>query len=712
MLNTNYINMTRKCNYNNFNNHIKFPYQKIWRRFFGVFFDKEENCNVKLFTFADTTKVIMEVKPLKENAVLYELQKTSDCIWQTKLTKEQIKSGDRYRFIITYKNKTVQVKDPCSMWQDSYFKWSRAYNHNNFKWTDDYWQENKNPEKVSRLSTNNNILADVKSLRIYELHIGTFTEEGTFKSAKEKLKYIAEELGFNAIEIMPVENTYSFNWGYDGVDKYAPNNTYGTPDDLKDLINYAHKIGLNVIMDVVPNHLGPDLAELHLTGPYTDGTNCFGFKFNFENQYGEYTRDYIIGSCLNWIMNYHCDGLRVDMTKFMASDYTMKQMAAEINFYNPDAFLIAEDGRDNDGRVTRIFPQKEIDENEHNHEKFIDKIKKNSISLNSLGFDSEWDFVFHKQIASTVLGAWEWWKKDINNFDKTLYNAQTRVKYVMSHDEIGNIDGTRLITKIITNELNLYNNVVTDSHSDKCKISAQAGHEILKALITGKLDNMSEIEKIEFFNKIKVSKVFSTEEIFEKYLKAINMHKMAIGKIYSIPGPKMVFQGDEDANLAHFKFFRKFSTGPEPYLLEKGYKPGIDAMKDSKLDAINVSEKYSYINDAVRKFVSDLNNINKNNIALSSGHIVKTYLNQEDDVHAIHCKKIYNEIFSISNFSNVPYYKSYGVLFPPGNWKEILNSDDIKYTGEGKYTNPKIFTEKYNYISVPAYGTIIFEKIN
>ena len=92
---------------------------------------------------------------------------------------------------------------------------------------------------------------------------------------------------------------------------------------------------------------------------------------------------------------------------------------------------------------------------------------------------------------------------------------------------------------------------------------------------------MSEIKKIEFYKKIKVSKVFSTEEIFEKYLKAINMHKMALGKIYSIPGPKMVFQGDEDANLAHFKFFRKFSTGPEPYLLEKGYKPGIDAMLDS-----------------------------------------------------------------------------------------------------------------------------------
>ena len=106
--------------------------------------------------------------------------------------------------------------------------------------------EGLNHKRISRLSNQTNKLSPVESLRIYELHIGTFTEEGTYLSALQELERISKELHFNAIEIMPVENTYSFNWGYDGVDKYAPNHTYGTPDDLKALIDYAHSLNLNV----------------------------------------------------------------------------------------------------------------------------------------------------------------------------------------------------------------------------------------------------------------------------------------------------------------------------------------------------------------------------------------------------------------------------------------------------------------------------------
>ena len=98
-------------------------------------------------------------------------------------------------------------------------------------------------------------------------------------------------------------------------------------------------------MDIVPNHLGPDIAELQKTGPYIEGINCFGYKFNFEgDKYSQFVRDFIVGAALNWVVNYHCDGLRVDMTKFMCSDFTMKQMVAEVNYHAPFAFLIAEDG--------------------------------------------------------------------------------------------------------------------------------------------------------------------------------------------------------------------------------------------------------------------------------------------------------------------------------------------------------------------------------
>lgn len=245
----------------------------------------------------------------------------------------------------------------------------------------------------------------------------------------------------------------------------------------------------------------------------------------------------------------------------------------------------------------------------------------------------------------------------------------------------------------------------------KCKLAAHAAHRILVALVDGSLEKMTEEERSEFYKKNSLTCNFSVDEIKKSYVKAVNMHKLAIGKIYSIPGPKMIFQGDESANLAYFKFFRKFSTGPEPYLRDKGYEPGLPAFLDSKLSSIKVSDKYSYINKSVEAYVSDLNQLCEDNIALSSGHIEKTIVNESADTHSIYCRKIYNEIFSISNFSGHSYDKNYGLMFPKGKWREIFNSDNIKYAGEGKYLNTNSIKDNFSYISLPAYGVIFFEKV-
>lgn len=700
-LNTNNINKdSSPFIYNSRDNHL------------GAYFTEDDRAVFKLCTFPDVRNIELEIKKKNEPVKSFNMNKTDKCIWQITLDKGEINHGDRYRFKITYKNgEVITVKDPCSMHQESYFKWSKIYNHDLFNWTDSKWTNLDDKRKISRLANEANKLLTVQTLKIYELHIGTFTKEGTFLSAKEKLSEIANDLKFNAIEIMPVENTYSFNWGYDGVDKYAPNHTYGTPDDLKDLINYAHNLGLNVIMDIVPNHLGPDIAELHKTGPYIEGENCFGYKFNFECENYKPIRHFITGAALNWLINYHCDGLRVDMTKFMCSDYTMKQMIAEVNYHCPHAFMIAEDGRDNDHRVTRQFSAVEKEENELNHAGFISQIQDNNISLSNLGFDTEWDFLFHKQIASLILGSWDCRIKNLCAFDYSLRDAQSRVKYIMSHDEIGNIDGTRLISKIMVNELNLNAKICECCHSEKCKRIAHAAHNILIALITGNLESMTEEERDNFYKKNMLSESIPVEQVFYGFLNAIKMHKLALGKVYSVPGPKMVFQGDEEGNLSYFKFFRKFSIGLETYLREKGYEPGLPAFLDSKLDSVKFTDKYKPINYAISHYTKDLNILCSGNEALTNGHIEKTIVHEYSDTHAIYSKKGDNEIFSISNFSKQAYYKNYGILFPKGQWKEILNSDDIKYYGSGKYHNIENTREPYNYISLPAYGIIFFKRV-
>ena len=105
----------------------------------------------------------------------------------------------------------------------------------------------------------------------------------------------------------------------------------------------------------------------------------------------------------------------------------------------------------------------------------------------------------------------------------------------MSHDEIGNIDGTRLISKIMVNELKLNDKVCECCHSLKCKLAAHAAHNILISLVTGKLEKMTEEERKQFFEKNSLTADFTIEQIIKAYINAIKMHKLAIGKVYSIP---------------------------------------------------------------------------------------------------------------------------------------------------------------------------------
>ena len=163
-----------------------------------------------------------------------------------------------------------------------------------------------------------------RDLIIYELHIGVFTDQGTFRAAIERLGELVD-LGVTAVEIMPVtQSPGRWNWGYDGVDLFAVRDTYGEPDDFKALVDACHARGLAVILDVVYNHVGPEGNYLADFGPYFSQVHRtpWGDAFNFDGRDAEHVRQFIIENAIRWLDEYHLDGLRLDAVHFMHDDRT------------------------------------------------------------------------------------------------------------------------------------------------------------------------------------------------------------------------------------------------------------------------------------------------------------------------------------------------------------------------------------------------------
>ena len=208
----------------------------------------------------------------------------------------QAPAGQLYRFRI---DQGLSVPDPASRLNpEDVHGPSQVVDPRSFDWPDEKWQGRPWEEAV-----------------IYELHIGTFTEQGGFAGVESRLDYLAD-LGVTALELMPVADfPGKRNWGYDGVLLFAPDTSYGKPEDLKRLISAAHARGLMVFMDVVYNHFGPEGNYLHAYAPqfFNEAKHTpWGAALNFDAEHGEVVRQFFLHNALYWIEEYHLDGLRLD----------------------------------------------------------------------------------------------------------------------------------------------------------------------------------------------------------------------------------------------------------------------------------------------------------------------------------------------------------------------------------------------------------------
>lgn len=253
----------------------------------------------------------IQLKIVHPKSRLLPMSRNEGYYWKTIV--EGIEPQTKYFFRI---NNQTDRPDPASNYQpDDVHSASMIVDHNSFIWKDSEWKG-----------------IPLQKYIIYELHIGTFTEEGTFEAAISHLDDL-KDVGITAIEIMPVAQfPGTRNWGYDGVYPYAPQNSYGGVDGLKMFVEACHLKSIAVILDVVYNHFGPAGNYLSEYGPYFFNRyqTPWGQAVNFDGEYCDGVRNYFIENALYWYSKFHVDALRLDAVHSIY-DFSAKHFLAELS---------------------------------------------------------------------------------------------------------------------------------------------------------------------------------------------------------------------------------------------------------------------------------------------------------------------------------------------------------------------------------------------
>lgn len=343
---------------------------------------------------------------------------------------EEAQAGMRYRFVLEDGH---EVPDPASRFQPEDVEGpSEIIDPRAFNWSDIGWRGRPWEEHV-----------------IYELHIGTFTQEGTYRAAAEKLDHLVA-LGITAIELMPIADFPGrWNWGYDGVHLFSPDANYGRPEDLKALVDAAHAKGISVFLDVVYNHFGPKGNYLQVYTPLmTDEHHTpWGPAVNYDAKGSGVVRDFVFSNARYWLNEFHLDGLRFDAVH-------------EIRDYGPRHMLqdLAEQIRaSTDGRHIHL-----IAENSDNQAGWLKRRDDGAPWL----YDAQWSDDIHHSLHALITGEKFWYYADFAGRTDLVGRAlaegmswqgeflqhQQRVKgepsaflpatafvgYAQNHDQIGN----------------------------------------------------------------------------------------------------------------------------------------------------------------------------------------------------------------------------------------------------------------------------------
>ncbi|WP_206106615.1 malto-oligosyltrehalose trehalohydrolase [Ilyomonas limi] len=391
--------------------------------------------NTTRFTVWAPEKETMQLHVVHPKEQKLQMQKDNDGYFS--VTADNVQPGSHYFFKPDGKQ---DYPDPASSYQpEDVFGASAVIDHEAYQWHDENWHG-----------------LPFEDFIFYELHVGTFTPEGTFEAIIPYLNDLAET-GINAIELMPV-NQFSGNrnWGYDATYLYAVHHSYGGPKGLKKLVDACHQKGIAVFLDIVYNHLGPEGNFLPEYAPYFTDKYCtpWGDALNFDDEWSDGVREYISDNPVYWFKNYHIDGLRLDAIHEMYDKgainiwQLMQQKVAQAEQQSGRRLYLVAECDLNSPRVVKNtgeggwgFDAQWLDDFHHILYIFLDKE----------GKDRYVDFYRMEQLAKAYKegfvhsGEWVQFRKRRHGTSSAGVPGNRFVAFNLNHDQAGNrIGGERL----------------------------------------------------------------------------------------------------------------------------------------------------------------------------------------------------------------------------------------------------------------------------
>ncbi len=483
---------------------------------------------------------------------------------------------------------------------------------------------------------------------LYELHVGTFTPEGTFDAIIPELKRLTD-LGVTAIELMPVAQfPGNRNWGYDGVFPFAVQNSYGGPAGLQRLVNACHERGIAVVLDVVYNHLGPEGNYLDQFAPYfTDRYKTpWGKALNFDDEYSDEVRRYFVENALYWITDFHIDALRLDAVHAIL-DHSALNILEEITEavhrrgtqLNRRVYVTAESAL-NDTRLIR------------------------STDLGGYNIDAQWNDDFHHALHTLLTGENRGYYADFGDFQHMAQAFSEGFVYT----------GRYSISR-------------RRRHGNSSRLMPSS-----KFVVYGK-------------NHDQIGNRLNGERLGD--LVPFEFMKLASAVVLLSPFLPLIFMGDEYGETAPFQYFVSHS---DPELIEavrRGRREEFAAF-DWKVEPPDPQDEKTFARSRLNTALASegkhraLYEFNRELIRLRKTVPALATLEKDNmDVIALETEQTLvvrrwdegNEVASIFNFNRSP-VRIPDRIFPEG-WVKLLDSDDERWMGRGSNV-PETFSRQEN----------------